>query len=789
MTKQLMSLFCLIFLSATLFSQSKYSRVKIDLSKTNLEQISRLGLETDHGSLIPGVHFVNDFSEKEIALLVQEGIEHYIVVEDVVADYKARKNSSQARSSHCEEESYDYETPENYTYGSMGGYHTYDEMLLVLEEMQVKYPSLITPIKVVEGHQTWEGNEIVWLRISDNPNMDEDEPEVLYTALHHAREPNSLSQMLFYMWYLLENYEEDALVKNLVDNTEMYFMPCLNPDGYKYNELIEPTGGGLWRKNRRPDLNPEKIGVDLNRNYGFFWGFDDTGSSPDMESIVYRGPQAFSEPETQAVRAFCLEHDFQIAMNYHTHGNLLIHPWGYNDQPTEEDSIFKTMAVSMTNENNFRYGTGTETVGYVVNGNSDDYMYGEDAEKNPIYSFTPEVGPRFWPQQNEIDELNKSCVRQNLNTANLVMNFYDLYVGNLEPIFSENSGTFDLEVVKAGLKEGDATVNLVSNDADFLSFTEFVFPLSLSHTDRIVVPVEFEISESAPSLMDLSFDVIVDNGEFEHKQTYSFTYRNTIFESEMIDDFTDLSNWSVEESPWGLTPEHFVSAPNSLTDSPDGDYENFREDYVTLIDQLSLEESDFTLLKFSARWQIEFNYDYAILQVSSDNGENWTSLCGNYTRPGVQSHGTTDPLYDGIQDEWVIEEIDLSEYQGQVINLRLGFVSDAAVELDGFYMDDILIEYNTLIDVCTEDVLTSDVFEVMPSLNNGTFDVEIKSDVDDGVFLVEVLSMDGKIVERIEDASGKVTIDLRNAGSGVYVVRLVDKDGRIGSRRVSVIRD
>ncbi len=789
MHQQLVLVLLLCFYSIIVNSQTKYSRVKIDLTKTDIQELNRLGLETDHGSLIPGVHFVNDFSEKEVALINQAGIENYILIEDVKADYKANKNTSTSRSVGCMDEVlYDYETPENYTFGSMGGYHTYNEMILVLEQMREKYPNLITRTNVVEGIKTWEDNDIIWLRLSDNPDVDEDEPEVLYTALHHAREPNGLSQMIFYIWYLLENYETDPRVKYLVDNTEMYFMPCLNPDGYKFNELTDPDGGGFWRKNRRPDADPERVGVDLNRNYGFFWGFDNSGSSPNMTSNTYRGPQAFSEPETQAVREFCIAHNFQIALNYHTHGNLLIHPWGYNDEPTDEDALFKAMGNAMAKENNFRLGTGTETVGYVVNGDSDDYMYGEEAEKNKIYTFTPEVGSSFWPQQSQIDQLNKSCMLQNLNTANLLLNFYDVSIEKIEPIVSANEGTIEMRAIKAGLGSGDASVTIVSNNPDILSFNEFVFELSLNQTENVVIPLEFVISENAPSLQDLSFDVLVDNGEFENRETYGFTYRNTIFEEELIDDFTNLNNWNTEVTTWGLTESVFVSAPTSLTDSPGGDYERNRTDSILLVNQINLEESDFTSLKFSARWLIEFNYDYVLVQASNDNGENWVSLCGNYTRPGVNTHGTNDPLYDGLQEEWVIEEIDLSEYQGQVINLQLVFVSDAGVEMDGFYVDDILIENNTLVSVGTEDIWDSKVFSVLPSLNNGTFDVEIDIDIVGEEAIIEVLDIQGKLLERRENVSENETVNLKNITSGVYIIKLMDSNGKSVSKKINVLR-
>ena len=234
-------LFLFLLGFCNLNAQTKYSRVKIDLTKTNIQKLNALGLETDHGFLIPGVHFVNEFSDREIGLLKSAGIEAFVLEDDVQEAYKEGKTVATTRSVTCQEDTgFDYQTPENYSYGSMGGYHTFDEMLVVLEEMRTKFPNLITPVNAVEGIKTWEDNDIVWMRISDNPDVDEEEPEVLYTALHHAREPNGLSQMIFYMWYLLENYESDPQVKYLVDNTEMYFMPCLNPDGYKYKRTYRP---------------------------------------------------------------------------------------------------------------------------------------------------------------------------------------------------------------------------------------------------------------------------------------------------------------------------------------------------------------------------------------------------------------------------------------------------------------------------------------------------------------------------------------------------------------------
>ena len=194
-----------------------------------------------------------------------------------------------------------------------------------------------------------------------------------------------------------------------------------------------------------------------------------------------------------------------ISLNYHTFGNLLIHPWGYNDQATEEDSLFKAMGNSMIAENNYVLGTGTETVGYVVNGDSDDYLYGEEAEKNKIYSFTPEVGPRFWPQQSEIDQLNKACMLQNLHAASLLLNHYDTEIRGLEPVIEVNNGSMSLHIVKSGLKAGGTNISIQSNNPDVLTIPNNFFIVDLDPSEQTTIPLDFIIANDAASLEELSF--------------------------------------------------------------------------------------------------------------------------------------------------------------------------------------------------------------------------------------------------------------------------------------------
>ena len=114
------------------------------------------------------------------------------------------------------------------------------------------------------------------------------------------------------MLYVIENYSSDPTIQALVDNTEMFFVPCLNPDGYMYNQLTDPNGGGMFRKNRK--LNSDgSYGIDLNRNFGYQWGYNNIGSSNIPSDDTYRGTAAFSEPETQAIKSLCEKNNFKIS--------------------------------------------------------------------------------------------------------------------------------------------------------------------------------------------------------------------------------------------------------------------------------------------------------------------------------------------------------------------------------------------------------------------------------------------------------------------------------------------
>jgi hypothetical protein len=279
---------------------------------------------------------------------------------------------------------------------TMGGFRTLSEALAYMDTLHALYPDLTTARDSI-GY-TYQGRAIWMMKISDNPNVDEDEPEFFINGLIHAREPMGMECCLRFMEYLLSNYASDTSVANLVNNREFYFVPIINPDGYEYNRQIAPGGGGMWRKNRHGQ------GIDLNRNWGYMWGYDNNGSSPSPISETYRGASAFSEPETQSLRNFIDSRHFKLIMNFHAYANDFLYPWGYTTIYTPDQDLFRIMSDSIHAINNYATGTPWERL-YLTNGETNDWQYGEQVEKPKMLGTCMEVGndnDGFWPTPSRI---------------------------------------------------------------------------------------------------------------------------------------------------------------------------------------------------------------------------------------------------------------------------------------------------------------------------------------------------------------------------------------------------
>ncbi len=774
-------LLCFLFAVISLQAQ-QYSRVKIQLEgDKTLERLAELGLDVDHGQWQPGKYFIGEFSSEELAQIRDAGFSTDVMI----ADLQAHRQLLELGLVPTEERALppclpasvkQFSTPANYVAGTMGGYFTYQEMLQMVDQMAAMYPNLIKAREpITNAYTTHENRPIYWLKISDNPNVDEAEPEVLYDAVHHAREPNSMSQLLFYMWYLLENYDTDPEIKYLVDNTEMYFVPCVNPDGYIYNENTNPNGGGNWRKNRR-DNGDGTFGVDLNRNYGYQWGFDNTGSSPNTNSATYRGTAPFSEPETQMMRDFCVAHNFKIALNYHTYGNLLIYPWGWIDGASVDHATFATFGPYMTGENDFLTGFATQTVGYTVNGVSDDWMYGEQDTKEKIYSMTPEVGPSswgFWPPSTAIDDLNKTAMTMNLATAHLVLNFGVLTPGG-DRNLSQKQGSILFSLKKMGLASGLLTVKLEPVSSNI---TAVGAPINygMFHLEEASNGIPFTLKPSIQEGELIQFNLVLDNGLYQWRTPVERVY-TTLAETVFIDPANDMDAWS--NTNWAITDEHYHSAPTSITDSPTSQYSPNTSSTIELKNPITVKDATSVVLSYWAKWNIEEDEDYVQI-LGEFNGTGFQALCGKYTESGTDQQSFDEPLYDGLQQNWVREEIDLTSWLASNDSMKFRFafrlVSDEFIEADGFYFDD--FELNIVNKSGVSSTIDVDVADftltTRPNPASDYVIIDLKGDVRPaGPMQLEVFNALGQLVAKQNVTGQLFKLETGNWQPGLYQYRL-----------------
>ena len=257
--------------------------------------------------------------------------------------------------------------------GTWDDYMNLSEMNAFLDSLVQARPDLCSRITIGGSLE----DRPVWVLHITGPNAGP-KPAVFYHSLIHAREWIGGPVVLYLADYLVSNYDTDPQVQHLVDTLDIYLAPCVNPDGYSYTW----TNYRLWRKNRRNN-GDGTYGVDLNRNFGYGWG--GPGSSSYTGDETYRGPYAFSEPETQVIRDFITNDTNILAhMDYHSYSELILWPFGNPCSPPPDpdratfEAVGYQMQADIYNVHGHTYTAGPIcTTIYAASGGSIDWSYGD----------------------------------------------------------------------------------------------------------------------------------------------------------------------------------------------------------------------------------------------------------------------------------------------------------------------------------------------------------------------------------------------------------------------------
>ena len=577
-------IFYIILVLGLLIPNEIYKQIKIEhVDSNDIALFQTSGIDIDHANYEEGRFIEFAISESDIPILHGLGYDYQIIHDDLQQFYESRLTENHTRE---------------FGLGSMGGYYTLEEAVQRLDDIHEEYPEFVSE-KISLG-QSFQGRDIYAIKVSANVDIDEDEAEVLYTGMHHAREPMSFMNLYYFIYWILENYGVDDRATQILNSREMWFIPIVNPDGYEYNRSIAPNGGGMQRKNMRNTCNSSADGIDPNRNYDYMWGLDDQGSSSDPCNETYRGSSAFSEPETQAVRDFIEQKDFTIAMNYHSYSNLLIYPFGYsyeNPMDTDDLNTFIEYAQDMTQYNNYEWGTGTELL-YPVNGEACDWMYGVHG----IFAYTPEVGGNsdgFWPSSNRIVPLAEENLYPNIRTA--------LYAGALisselsieeGPYLGGDSYEINVLLNNIGLSSslGITTLEFISDDG--IEFSDNL--IEIGEIDRrssidLEGISDFFVSPYIPSGVETDITLVMTMQD-GNQSTSVITI--IIGEPELVIDYgfeidQDIQDWSLSgDSDWYITSDNSNSGYYSFRS---GEIGNNQESVASItLDAISVSTVEFS---------------------------------------------------------------------------------------------------------------------------------------------------------------------------------------------------
>ncbi len=593
--------------------------------------------------------------------------------------------------------------------GSLGGYYTRDEIKAYLDSL------ISTDTNAVFGKVdtlgwSYRGRPIWAVRIS--AAAPGSAPKVWINSLIHAREPEGMQSVLYFMSQLHSGYGTDPELTYLVQQREIWFTPLMNPDGYAVNESTYAAAHtfGLWRKNVRDNdgngtLNSQD-GVDLNRNFGYKWGFDNVGSSGTRTSDAYRGLSAFSEKETQSYRHFADSLAFNTVLNYHTYSDLYLFPYGYSNVMTADSNAFYEHAEDFARDDNYVVGSPPRVL-YTANGVADDWMYGETVEKPRAWSFTAEVGndgDGFWPPPSRILPLAQAQGRLNRGIVYMAGKFLRVQGAPIvagDGLFHPGTfRTFSMNLKNRGRTQpsGLVTATLRSSEPGVIlgdsTATYAPIPVAATAAPSDTGFTVFVMGSVAPGrVLNFQLHIEDDLGYAGQDSFQVIVGTPTVLFWDSAE--AGMGNWT---GAWNTTTLEKHDGARSFADSPTGWYLANANTAMQLASPLNFGALQNAYLRFWTRWDMEQDWDGGFVEVSQDTGKTWTALAGRFTDIGVGTTGAYAggvqpagaPVYDALRHQFLEERINLTAYCGPgkpSLLFRFRLRSDGGTQRDGWFVD------------------------------------------------------------------------------------------------------
>lgn len=342
------------------------------------------------------------------------------------------------------------------------GYYTYQQIISIADSLQTAFPAICK--KLVIGY-SMGGRQLAVLKISDNVNADEAEPEIFFEAGIHGDEIGGSENLIRYAREICKGYGINSQYTTMINQSEIFLLLMANPDGRE----------GMTRYNNN--------GVDLNRDCGYMWNAEGNSTGP------------FSQQESKLIRDFVFSNQFTSFTDYHSGIEIVSCPWSYRPQsPPDMQHILSLASVYSTNSgySSLTYGQGYSLM-YPINGSTKDYSYGSmggvswsmeiSNEKQPpssqIYSYYAKNRSSMSAVINHVSYGLRGTIKDSVNGNPIAAT---IIVNNGLPVYSDPlvgdyfkyvmAGSYSIKVMANGYKS--KTITGVSVPALGFSSNDFL---------------------------------------------------------------------------------------------------------------------------------------------------------------------------------------------------------------------------------------------------------------------------------------------------------------------------
>ena len=394
-------IFCLIFITC-LFPILLGEKVVISVPLVSIERVSE--------------YIEQGFDIAQV--FTQENEVHIVVTPEERQYFEAKY--SQVRVVFTESEMRENLTS---THRDIPGYRTYNQMITQLLALQDQYPTMVevTALGPTHGKLYYDAgnmnysafNHLVYsVKMSNNVSVYQDKPNYFFSGAIHAREPVSAEVVMTIIENLLETYSTTD-DEHPLNQSQIWFVPVINPDGH---HVVNSQMSTMHRKNIFDNNNNGQLdldlygsgnsldGVDVNRNFDFYWGT--TGVSFSFATQTYPGTHGFSSIEAAYMRDLAAEIPFIGAFTYHTHGHLVLWPYGYAyGGNSHNQATISSLGIELANlmprfhNPNLKYTPQPSWELYPASGTTDDYYH----FKHNTLAYTVELASQFIPTAAEVE--------------------------------------------------------------------------------------------------------------------------------------------------------------------------------------------------------------------------------------------------------------------------------------------------------------------------------------------------------------------------------------------------